>query len=103
MTRRRGRPSGFGHWRALDAAPLAFSFAALATAALHVARVGFAPGADEGLSAHLWWLLMGATAVSGAIGARRRWHREGTVRPRLVAAQILCAATAVVPVALLGL
>jgi len=41
-------------------APLAMSFAALATVLLHVIRFGTAREVDEGTSAHIWQLLMGA-------------------------------------------
>ncbi len=38
--------------------PVAMSFAALATVAIHVALFGAAREADEGTAAHIWQLLM---------------------------------------------
>ena len=84
-------------------APLAMSFAALATVLLHVIRFGTAREVDEGTSAHIWQLLMGAQLPVIAFFVAK-W---GPVNPKeslaVLALQIAAVLAALAPVFLLGL
>ena len=83
-------------------APIAMSLAALLTIAVHVARAGTAPQADEGSAAHVWQLLMAGQLPVVALFAVK-WLPEA---PRqavgILALQVSAMVAAAAPVALLG-
>jgi len=84
-------------------APLAMSFAALATVLLHVIRFGTAREVDEGTSAHIWQLLMGAQLPVIAFFVARWGPGNPKESLTVVALQITAALAALAPVFLLGL
>jgi len=88
------RPSAF--------APIAMSSAALLTIAVHVARAGIAPQADEGAAAHVWQLLMAGQLPVVALFALK-WLPEAP-RPAagVLALQLGALVAAAAPVVLLG-
>ena len=83
--------------------PVVMSLLALATLALHIARIGTAQEPDEGAAAHIWQLLMAAQApviVYFAIKWLPRAPREATL---VLALQIATVVAALAPVYFLGL
>lgn len=83
--------------------PLLMSLAALAVVTIQVLLFGTAREADEGTSAHLFQLLMGGqvpVVAYFAITSRRRGP-DGVFL--VIGAQLLAAAAALGPVAVLGL
>ena len=84
-------------------APLAMSFAALATVLLHVIRFGIAREVDEGTSAHIWQLLMGAQLPVIAFFVAKWGPGNPKESLAVLALQIAAALAALAPVFLLGL
>jgi hypothetical protein len=84
-------------------APLAMSFAALATVLLHVVRFGIAREVDEGTSAHIWQLLMGAQLPVIAFFVAKWGPRNPKESLAVLALQIAAVLAALAPVFLLGL
>jgi hypothetical protein len=82
--------------------PVAMSASALGVVLLQMGVHGSAPEADEGAAAHIWQLLMVGQlpliAWFAARWLRRSWHRTWPV----LATQVVAAACALLPVALLG-
>jgi hypothetical protein len=89
------RPSAF--------LPVAMSFAALATVAVHVALFGVAREADEGTAAHLWQMLMAAQVPIVVFFAFRWLPRSPRQALLVLALQGGAALAALAPVFFLGL
>jgi hypothetical protein len=79
------------------------SFAALATVLLHVVRFGIAREVDEGTSAHIWQLLMGAQLPVIAFFVAKWGPRNPKESLAVLALQIAAVLAALAPVFLLGL
>lgn len=82
--------------------PVAMSFAALMLVLIQLGTHGAAPERDEGASAHLWQLLMGAQLPLVAYFAIRWLRRVPKQGIPILACQLVAAAAAAVPVILLG-
>ena len=87
------RPSAF--------LPMAMSSAALITIAVHVARSGTAPQADEGAAAHTWQLLMVLQLPFVAYFAIKSLPEAPRQALVVLAIQLAGIAAAMAPVALL--
>jgi len=83
--------------------PIVMSLVALAVLAVHVARFGSAPEADEGSAAHVWQILMVAQLPVIVVFACKWLRRASREAGLVLALQFLAAAAAVTPVIFLGL
>jgi hypothetical protein len=83
--------------------PIAMSSLAVIILVVHIIKFGTAPEFDEGVSAHLWQLLMvGQVPVIGWF--LLRWSRISPRRSAwVIAAQVVAFIVALAPVYLLGL
>lgn len=82
--------------------PVAMSLGALATVLVHVVRFGVARQSDEGTSAHLWQLLMGAQFPVIVFFALRWIPQAPRQALAVLALQLGAALAAAAPVLLLG-
>ncbi len=82
--------------------PMAMSSAALVTIAVHVARAGIAPQADEGTAAHIWQLLMVCQLPVVALFAIRWLPAAPRQAAGILALQVCAMVAAAAPIALLG-
>lgn len=83
--------------------PLAMSFAALATVAIHVALFGAAREADEGTAAHIWQILMAAQIPIVSFFAIKWLPKSPRQAFTILALQGGAGLSALAPVFLLGL
>jgi hypothetical protein len=83
--------------------PLVMSAAALLIVLVAVVARGPAPAADEGAAAHLFQLLMAGQAPVVAFFAIKWLPRDPPHALWILGVQLLAAALALLPVALLGL
>jgi len=82
--------------------PIVMSLAALMLVSVQIITVGFTPARDEGVLAHLWQLLMVAQLPVIAFFAYRWLRRVPWRAATVLVCQALAAATALIPVRLLG-
>jgi len=82
--------------------PVAMSLAALSLIAFQYAMHGAAPEPDEGAVAHLWQLLVAGQVPLIAFAAMRWLRRTPGPAGAILVVQLLAAAAAVLPVAVLG-
>lgn len=78
--------------------PVVMSLAAMATLILHIAMVGTARQADEGVAAHIWQLLMAGQAPIIGYFATRWLPSHGVKALPVLALQVGVALAAVFPV-----
>ena len=82
--------------------PIAMSLAALGTIAIHIARFGTAPQADEGTAAHIWQLLMAGQIPVIAFYAIKWLPQAPRTALQVMAVQFCAALAAAAPIYLLG-
>ena len=83
-------------------APICMSLAALALVLIHLAKFGPAPEPDEGVTAHLFQLLMAGQVPVLIIYAFKWLPRTPKAALLVIGAQIGAAVAALAPVYLLG-
>ncbi len=103
MSRHESNPSSGASLSLLDWTPFGLGVLALALVCGHLAFAGAVTEHDEGAAAHLWQLLMAANLIVISLGAVTRLRTGGPARWTLLAAQLLCTATATAAVILLHL